>query len=256
MERKTSFITQFVLWVAIAVHVLSGIFILSFIFPFAREKNKRAHIQKWSRRLLKILGIELLVINSEAPPKFSYLLVSNHISWVDIHAINAFKPTRFVAKSEVEKWPIFGWMAKKLGTVFIRRNSSKHAHFVVSEISKVLKTESICIFPEGTSTSGEYVLPFKPNLFESAIMADVPVCPLAIHYLSKENGKRSEIPAFVGDMGLLESMKNILSNHNLVVELTFLAQPVLSLEQAKDRKMLAFNSHKQISEALKLTATN
>ncbi|WP_197711861.1 lysophospholipid acyltransferase family protein [Polynucleobacter necessarius] len=88
------------------------------------------HIQQWSTHLLRIFGIELAVKNAEVLPSSSYLLSSNHISWMDIHAINAFHPIRFVAKSEVEKWPIFGWMAKQLGTVFIRRDSSRHAHLL------------------------------------------------------------------------------------------------------------------------------
>ncbi len=113
---------------------------------------------------------------------------------MDIHAINAFQPIRFVAKSEVEKWLIFGWMAKQLGTVFIRRDSSRHAHFVVGEMGEVLKKESICIFPEGTSTDGESVRPFKPNLFESAVSADAPVYTLAIRYLSKSTGMHSKVP--------------------------------------------------------------
>ncbi|WP_197711860.1 1-acyl-sn-glycerol-3-phosphate acyltransferase [Polynucleobacter necessarius] len=75
-------------------------------------------------------------------------------------------------------------------------------------MSEVLKNESICIFPEGTSTNGESVRPFRPNLFESAVIADVPVYSLAIRYVSKISGQRSEAAAFIGDMGLLESMSN------------------------------------------------
>lgn len=252
MEKKSRFINRFCLWIAIAIHVLYGVITLSFIFPFAVEKNKKIHIQQWSRRLLVILGIELLIKNSEVLPRRSYLLSSNHISWVDIHAINAFKPIRFVAKSEVKNWPIFGWMAKQLGTIFIKRSSSRHAHFVVNEMSGILKSQSICIFPEGTSSTGEHVLAFKPNLFESAVMADVPVYSLAIRYLSKANGKRTEITAFIGGMGLLESMENILKSRNLVVELTFIAPPAMSSRHVSERKWLAFNSREAILESLKL----
>jgi 1-acyl-sn-glycerol-3-phosphate acyltransferase len=236
-----------VLWFAIWIHVLYGIWTLLIIFPFINNGHRKTHIQQWSSRLLRIFGIELQIINSHVLPSGSYLLSSNHISWMDIHAINAYRPIRFVAKSEVEKWPIFGWMAKQLGTVFIKRNSAKHAHLVVNEMSRVLKYESICIFPEGTSTNGESVLPFKPNLFESAIATDIPICSVAIRYRSKITGQRSEAPAFIGDMGLLESMSKILKNRNLVAELTFFPPFKASSLYPGDRKMLAFQSYEQIS---------
>jgi len=251
--RQTPFTFRFALWIAIWLHVISGVAILLMVFPFASTKTKHFHIQKWSSHLMKIFGIELVVKNQEILPNHSYLLSSNHISWMDIHAINAFKPIRFVAKSEVEKWPIFGWMAKQLNTVFIKRDSSRHAHVVVGEMSDVLKSESVCIFPEGTSTNGETVRPFKPNLFESAVISGVPVYTLAIRYVAKTTGYRSDVPAFVGDMGLLESMANILKNRSLIAELTFFPPSSPVLEELPDRKYLAQYSHDEISNYLNLS---
>lgn len=247
IKAKTSLISRFGLWLAIWAHVFVGAIKLLVIFPLIGKKSKQGHIQQWSQQLLDIFGIALVVTNPGVLPGHSYLLSSNHVSWMDIHAINAFKPIRFVAKSEVEGWPIFGWMAKQLGTVFIKRDSSRHAHFVVGEMSEVLKLEPVCIFPEGTSTNGESVRPFKPNLFESAVLAGVPVFSLAIRYVSLEDGKRSDVPAFVGDMGLLESMSRILKDRNLAVELTFFPPPGSGPEMSSDRKWLALHSYEQIS---------
>lgn len=249
-HKKTQPLKRFGLWIAVFMHVLSGVFTLIAIFPFSDPGTKRNHIQKWSSQLLKIFGLDLIVKNSHILPESSYLLSSNHISWMDIHAINAFSPIRFVAKSEVEKWPIFGWMAKQLGTVFIQRNSSKHAQVVVRKMSDTLKKESICIFPEGTSTNGVSVRPFKSNLFEAAIVSNKSVYTLAIRYLSKDNGAYSSIPAFVGDMGLLESMSNILKSRNLVVELTFFPPIECPPTQSYDRKWLASQSYEQITRFL------
>jgi 1-acyl-sn-glycerol-3-phosphate acyltransferase len=169
---------------------------------------------------------------------------------LDIHVINAFQPIRFVAKSEVAQWPIFGWMAKQLGTVFIRRDSSRHARQVVEQMADVLKTESICIFPEGTSTDGATVLPFKPNLFESAILGQRPVFPMAIQYLSKKTGERSESTAFIGDMGLLESMSNTINNRSLVAKITILEPYQSDAQNTLDRKLLANSCHNSIAKAL------
>ena len=238
-------------WILVWGHVIGGLLTLSFQFPFATQKTKNRLIQKWSKKLLSIFGIELSLRNSEILPNAPYLLASNHISGMDIHAINAFKPIRFVAKSDVEGWPVFGWMAKQLGTLFIKRDNVRHGKYIANEVAKVLETQSVCIFPEGTSTIGEGVLPFKPNLFESAVIAQVPIYSLAITYRSTATGERSEVPAFIGDMGLLESMAKILKNRQLLVELSFIPPSGASSEVPKDRKWLALHSQEAISQYLK-----
>ena len=249
-HTQTPFWQRLCLWSLIWLHVLRGALTLLLLFPWIRLEQKHDHIQRWSLRLLKIFGIKLNVLNSHILPKQPYLLASNHISWVDIHAINAFKPIRFVAKSEVASWPIFGWMAKQLGTVFIRRDSSRHARQVVGQIALVLANESVCIFPEGTSTIGTDVLPFKSNLFESAMEAKVEVYSLAIRYRSEVTGLASDTTAFIGDMGLLESMSKILKDRKLIVELTFL--PPSSIQATlKDRKLLTLHSQELIASQLK-----
>ena len=246
-HKNTPIALYFLAWLLVWLHVLRGVLTLLVLFPFLDSKDKTNHIQRWSKRLLKIFGIHLQVTNSHALPQTSFLLASNHVSWMDIHVINSFKPIRFVAKSEVEKWPIFGWMAKQLGTVFIRRDSSRHARQVVGEMATALKAQSICIFPEGTSTIGKSVQTFKPNLFEAAVLAPVPVCTLALAYFDRNTGKHSEVPAFVGDMGLLGSMASILKNRNLKVELQFFAPAEGNPEQMQDRKWLAQQSQELIA---------
>lgn len=244
---NVSFQNRFVLWVLVWVHVLRGVITLLVKFPSSSSSAKDAHIKRWSKHLLSLFGIELTINNSSIIPATPYLLASNHISWMDIHAINAFKPIRFVAKSEVESWPIFGWMAKQLGTVFIQRGNSRHAIQVVSNMTKTLQTQSICIFPEGTSTEGHSVRPFKANLFESAVISHAPVYSLAIEYFDRKTEQRTDIAAFVGEMGLLESMSKILKHRNLRVELTFFLPSSASPQFSNDRKWLALHSQEQIS---------
>ena len=237
-------------WTRILLHVITGVCILFFILPFSSQAQKDRHIQQWSKRLLKIFHIQLRVVGADKLVSTPYLMASNHISWLDIQVINAFKPVRFVAKSEVRGWPVFGWMAAQLGTVFIRRDSARHVRQVSSQVAEVLNTESICIFPEGTSTNGEGVLQFKSNLFESAIVSQVPVYPLAIRYLSKTTRARSDAPAFIGDMGLLESMSNIIKNRTLVAQITFLPPCGNPHNSAVDRKQLAAYCQESIAKTL------
>ena len=237
-------------WTQICLHVICGVCTLSFVFPFLNRENKDKKIQKWSKRLLGIFNIELVVQNAVLFGSAPHLIASNHISWLDIHVINAFKPVCFVAKSEVASWPIFGWMAKQLGTVFIRRDNARHARLVVAHMADVLKTQSICIFPEGTSTIGSTVLPFKPNLFESAIVAQAPVYPIAIQYISKITGVRSESPAFVGEMGLLESMSKIIEDRSLIAKITILPACFSGASSNVDRKELATICQEAIAKTL------
>jgi 1-acyl-sn-glycerol-3-phosphate acyltransferase len=231
-------------------HVICGVCTLTFLFPLLNRNQKDRHIQKWSKKLLGIFHIQLHVIGAEKLPSNPHLLASNHISWLDIHVINAFKPIRFVAKSEVRGWPVFGWMAEQLGTVFIRRDSARHARQVVDQMAEVLRVESVCIFPEGTSTSGESVLPFKPNLFESAILAHAPVLPIAIAYRSRSTGLRSDDPAFIGDMGLLDSMSNVIGNRDIEVYLSLLEPYLTSNASNPDRKELALYCQETITKTL------
>ncbi|OWF65795.1 1-acyl-sn-glycerol-3-phosphate acyltransferase [Polynucleobacter hirudinilacicola] len=249
-QRATPFLLYITLWFLVWLHVLRGAMTLLVLFPFLNANGKKQHIQRWSKRLLKIFGIQLQVNNVDALTDSSCLLAANHVSWMDIHAINAFKPIRFVAKSEVERWPIFGWMAKQLGTVFINRESSRHARQVVTDMAVLLKTQSICIFPEGTSTIGKSVQTFKPNLFEAAAQAEVPVCTLALAYFDQITGEHSEVPAFIGDMGLIGSMASILKNRRLRVVLTFFSPIKAKSGQALDRKGLALHSQEQIAQYL------
>jgi 1-acyl-sn-glycerol-3-phosphate acyltransferase len=249
-DRDTPIFTYILLWILVWLHVLRGVITLFLLFPLISVDGKKQHIQRWSKRLLRIFGIELLVNHAELLPQSSYLLASNHVSWMDIHVINAFNPVRFVAKSEVEKWPIFGWMAKQLGTIFIKRESSRHARQVVDGMATILKTQSVCIFPEGTSTIGKSVQSFKSNLFESAAISEVPVCALALAYFDRYTGQHSEVPAFIGDMGLIGSMARILKNRRLRVELTIFAPIQASPDMPMDRKALALHCQEQIAQYL------
>lgn len=249
-EILSSKILPILIWVRVLVHILAGVFTLSLIFPFTSQSQKDRKIQQWSQRLLLIFKLKLVVTGLDDVIATPSLFAANHISWLDIHAINACKPIRFVAKSEVRSWPVFGWMAKQLGTVFIRRDSARHAREVVEQMAEALRTESICIFPEGTSTNGAQVLPFKPNLFESALAAKCPIYPLSIRYVCEKTGLRSDSPAFIGDMGLLESMSRVIHEPGLLVQIHFLQPYRAEISGGSDRKQVAAYCQESIAQTL------
>jgi len=175
-------------------------------------------VQSWCIRLLRILKVKV-IIHGDPSILFGtkpYLLVANHISWLDIHIINSIRPVIFVAKADVSKWPIFGYLASMLGTIFLKREKLSDIKRVIQLMKeKFINQEIVAIFPEGTSTDGKSVLPFKSNLFESAHQAQVDVLPITIQY--KENNEYSNRAAFIGDMELIDSIKNILKSNHLVV---------------------------------------
>ena len=230
-------------------HVFKGCFILLLVFAWLKAGQQHQSIRKWCKQLLDIFQMRLSVIGAEQLEDAHYLMAANHISWIDIHVINSFKPHYFVAKAEVASWPVFGWMAKQLGTLFIERGKANSIRKMVLEVSGQLSSKAICIFPEGTSTDGKQVAPFKSNLFEAAIMANAPVYSLAIQYFDLKTGQKTTAPAFIGDMGLLDSIWNLISSPPVCAVLSISAK----LPALKERKALAELSQSLIAAQLRET---
>jgi 1-acyl-sn-glycerol-3-phosphate acyltransferase len=233
----------------IIFHILKGCLILLLVFPWLKAEQRHQSIRYWCKRLLDIFNMRLSVMGGERLEDAHYLMASNHISWIDIHVINAFKPHYFVAKSEVASWPIFGWMAKQLGTLFIERGKSNSIHKMVQEVAGQLNQKAICIFPEGTSTDGEQVAPFKSNLFEAAIVANAPVYTLAIQYFDVRTGHKTTAPAFIGEMGLLDSIWNLICSPPICAQISISEK----LPALKERKALAELSQSLITAQLRDT---
>jgi 1-acyl-sn-glycerol-3-phosphate acyltransferase len=118
-----------------------------------------------------VLGMRLEVIGT--PMQGGGAAVANHTSWLDIFALNAFDDIYFVAKSEVANWPVIGWLARATGTQFIVRDRTQalsHTHMLQTRLRH---GHRLLFFPEGTSTDGRRVLPFKPTLFQSLLAPDI-----------------------------------------------------------------------------------
>lgn len=151
------------------------------------------------------------------------MFVANHISWMDIHAINSVLPLQFIAKSEVSQWPVFGYLVRKSGTVFIDRGRRKDAVRIIDIATEYLKNgANIGFFPEGTTTEGEHLEKFKSSITQAAINAEATLWPIALRY-PLENGGANTQMAYAGETTMGESISNILKQKNPVVELHFLA---------------------------------
>lgn len=182
----------------------------------------------------------------------SVLFVSNHVSYFDIIALGAILPASFVAKSDVAAWPIFGLLAKLTRTVFVVRRADASRHQVAKIRARLEVGDKLIIFPEGTSSDGARVLPFKSTLFASVQAADILVQPISITY-THLNGMpmgRAIRPlyAWYGDMDLAPHLWSALSLGSPEVRIRF-HQPVLASSFA-DRKALARHCHDQVSDGI------
>ncbi len=192
------------------------------VHPLTSPATHRRLRQRWSRRLLALLGVELHA-NGVIQP--GCLVVANHISWLDIFVLNALAPSAFVSKAEVRGWPVVGWLAAKNETVFLRRGSRGHAKIINGEIGTLLDAGcNVALFPEGTTTDGTHVLHFHAALLQPAIESGHPVQPVSISYRAPD-GTPSLAPAYIGDVSLGQCIAAIIAEPRLVAR-TLIAAPL------------------------------
>lgn len=221
-----------------------GLATVAFAFPLLPRPARLALTARWSRQLLDALGVRL---RTSGTPIDGGLFVANHISWLDIYAINAVAPAAFVSKDEVRYWPLIGWLSEKAETVFLERGSRAAAVRVKEHlIEQLRRRRRIGVFPEGTTSHGNYVQPFHGALFQSAIDAGALVAPVAIRYTDAQ-GNISMAPTYVGDTSLWECFRTIVTSSGITAHATFL--PTLD-SGASNRRHLAHRAHTAIAHAL------
>lgn len=227
-------------------------FIVWFKFPKATRERKLAYIQTWSTHVLRIMGIDVQINPTSNPLNVfkNYLLVANHVSWLDVLVIQAIQPSVFVAKSEVKHWPVVGSLASACGVVFVDRSSSNAARKMVDDVTSALH-HGYCVagFPEGTSSEGYTVSLFHANLFEAAIHHSIEIIPVALRYTHAYTGTMCLSVAFVGEMGFLTSLHRVLRCPDIQVHVH--AGKAIS-PQGHSRRTLAHLSHRNV--AMQLTA--
>ena len=223
---------------ALVLHLLRGLVTCAVLFPWLGVESRQWHIRRWSRRLLRICGVTLEVQGLQPGQAMPHgaMVVSNHISWLDIYVINSWHPVRFVAKSEIRDWPVIGWLCGQTGTIFIERARKRDAHRVLHAITDVmLQGDLVCVFPEGTTTDGSSVLPFHANLMQAPISGGLPVQPVGLAYLDAATGQPALAPAYIGDLTLLQCLDAILRAPPITARLCF--APALTATSASRRDL-------------------
>jgi 1-acyl-sn-glycerol-3-phosphate acyltransferase len=191
------------------------------------------------RNALRLLGIGYVVVGT--PMTTGGAVVANHTSWLDILVLNAAKRIYFVSKSEVASWPAIGWLARATGTVFIERNPSRARQHTALFQARLLAGHRLLFFPEGTSTDGLQVLPFKTTLFQAFFAPELhdtlSVQPVTIVY----HAPSDRDPRFYGWWGEMSFGAHLFTTLAPVKQgrVEVIYHPALAVSEFADRKALA-----------------
>ena len=175
-------------------------------------------LQRWSRIIARLIGLRL---HQHGTPPNSGMIVSNHLSYLDIIAYSALVPCVFVAKKEVASWPILGLFAQMAGTIFVDRTRRMQLADTNLQIAKALHAGTVVVlFPEGTSSDGRTVLPFRSSLLEPATVSQCPVAPAAIGYHLDDGSVPDEV-CYWRDMTLLPHLLNLFAKRTVRAQVAF-----------------------------------
>lgn len=208
----------------IAGCLIYGALEIFFLFPLYSKERKLRAIQLWSHRVLAACGLRLQTYGKLPERDRGQMMICNHISWLDIMAINAAFPGRFVAKDDVAKWPLIGYLATQAQTVYVARNrgTGNNQSKIVHVTEALQNGDTVTLFPEGTSTEGRDILPFKTSFFQAPHEAGVPIIPVLCRYPNADGSSPNPSMAYYGDISLWQSICMIARQPKGVAELHFL----------------------------------
>lgn len=248
--RPTPYPIRLVRIARLFLHLFSGFLQVGLLFPFIGKSRRKHLVGRWSAKLLAIFNVSVRVQgvppDADARPA---VLVANHVSWLDIQLIHSIWQVRFVAKSEVRRWPLIGWLAARTGTLFIVRGKNRQAARINQSIHDAFSLgDAIGVFPEGSTSSGLEVMRFHASLLQPAVDAAAVIYPVALRYLD-ESGNIDVDASYVGETTLPESFGMIVRRRQIVANLIFLP----GIDAAgKTRRELAVAAQSAIAAALNL----
>src|SRR5213078_2211372 len=191
---------------------------IPFVHRDRRLDARGAWLHGWCRFACRVLGIR---ITTHGSMPSSGLLVSNHLSYLDIVVLSSIRPCVFVAKRDVARWPLFGWLAHAAGTIFVDRQRPLASAFAVNRIHAAIATGlPVVLFPEGTSSDGATVLPFKSSLLESAVQLRCPVAAGTVGY-ALDHGSVADEVCYWRDMTLVRHLLNLFFKREICSKCSF-----------------------------------
>lgn len=229
----------------VGVHLARGAATLAFAYPAVDHARRLSLKQRWSRKLIAVLGIECRFKGGSS--RETTLIVANHSSWVDIFVINVLVPAAFVCKEDVRSWPLIGWFSTKTDSIYLRRGNRRAARGVAGEVrTALLSGLTVAAFPEGTTHEGAGVLPFHSALFQAAVDARCAVQPMALNYTDGKGVATTRV-AYCGDTSFIASLWQICCSKDLRADLHVL--PPIRAE-GRRRQELAKEARGRIAASL------
>lgn len=216
---------------------------LAVAFAVLRGPLRTALVKSWFRALLRAFGVRFVVRGERCAD--GGLVVTNHVSWLDVVALMAVHPMRLLAKTELRSWPVVGPLAARVGTLYIDRHRLSALPAAVRTVADALREGSLVgAFPEGTTWCGLASGTYRPAVFQAAVDTGVPVRPVALRFTTA-SGAPTTAAAFVGEATLLESVLAVARVRGLVVELSVL--PELDAAAIGDRRELARRAERAVA---------
>ncbi len=211
----------------LVAHLFRGLATTWTVFPKADAATRAEHVRTWSGALVALAGVQVRVVGGPLPAG-NFVIVANHISWVDIFAINSVHAVSFVAKKELADWPVAGRLLKNVGTLFIDRSKRRDTGRIVAILAQHIRDGApLAFFPEGRVSHGVGVHPFNASLLQPAIDAQAVIVPIAISY--------SPLPAFdYVNRTFLQSVWAVLGTSVGEITLT-----ILPTQRGENRRTLA-----------------
>lgn len=177
----------------------------------ASPRQRAEWLHRWCRELPR-LGIHF---TTRGMPPERGLLVANHLSYLDIMILSAITPCVFVAKREIERWPVFGFMSRMAGTIFLDRSRRAETRSAQTEMEQRLSEGlTVVLFPEATSSDGTSVLPFRSALFQAAINNGAAISAARISYQVSSGQAETEV-CYWGEMKMVPHVMNLLSKERV-----------------------------------------
>lgn len=186
------------------------------------ERLDHRVIRAWSAGLMRVFGFRLRRVGEPLPGPTMF--VANHVSWIDIETLHSQRMMGFVAKREIQSWPVVGWLAERGETIFHARGSTESLGGVLHEmLARLRDGRSVGVFPEGGTRGGREIGPFHARIFLAAVEAGVPVQPVALRY--GEHGSAQHVVAFQPRESFFANFVRLLGEPLRVAEVHFL-QPI------------------------------
>ncbi|MEL6920833.1 MAG: lysophospholipid acyltransferase family protein [Pseudomonadota bacterium] len=235
------------IWIVTAVLAITALVLPFHALAMAfRVPLRKRSARFWHRMVARAMGMRITVIgHPHTCDEYGTLYASNHISWVDIIVLGSIMPVHFIAKGEVKSWPVFGWLARLQDTVFVERERRSTAGAQANVIRERLAIgDNLVLFPEGTTSDGNFAYPFKSSLFGAVAThktgEHIPVQPVAIAYTGLRGmpmGRRwRPVASWPGTITMGEHLPRVLREGVFDVQVRF--GDVIEDAQMRDRKSL------------------